>query len=178
MINREKLSRYLSYLLRHHPEKADLEIDRLGGWVSVEKLLAHLNISLEDLKEIVAKDKKRRYSFEGDKFERIRANQGHSVDVDLELRKVIPPDILYHGTAFRHLPEIRNEGLQSMGRHHVHLSETYEDALKVGNRHGRPVVIVIDSASMHRDGIEFYISENNVYLIEQVPPKYFLEIKS
>ncbi|MBD3407727.1 MAG: RNA 2'-phosphotransferase [Candidatus Lokiarchaeota archaeon] len=170
-----RISRYISYLLRHHPEKADLEVDKKGGWVSVEKLLAHLKISLDDLKQIVSTDRKGRYSFEGNEFKRIRANQGHSIDVDLELNTVTPPERLYHGTASRNLPSIKREGLKSMGRHHVHLSQTFEEARQVGARHGKPAVIVIDTAAMAEDGIEFWLSENGVFLVEEVAPKYFIE---
>lgn len=172
----QRLGRRLAYLLRHHPEAEGLILDKQGGWVEVEDLILKLGITLDELKQIVARDNKNRFSFEDKSCRRIRANQGHSIEVDLELKRVIPPDVLYHGTAKRLLESILQKGITRRGRHHVHLSRDIESAKRTGQRHGKPIVIIIDSAKMSQDAISFFLSENNVYLTEQVSPIYFKEI--
>ena len=130
-------------------------------------------IDMDTLERIVRENNKRRYSFNGD-HTRIRANQGHSLSVDVELKEAEPPRYLYHGTASRFLPAIQGEGIRRMSRQYVHLSGEFETAVAVGKRHGNPVVITIDAAAMRRDGITFYRSENGVWLCEHVEPKYFV----
>lgn len=148
------------------------------GWADVSKLLQGINntgrkIDIETLEGIVRTDEKGRYSFNDDKT-KIRANQGHSIKVDADLKELIPPDILYHGTATRFLGSILNqkEGLKPMGRLYVHLSKDYETAVKVGSRHGVPAVLEVAAGQMSKDGHRFYLSENEVWLAKSVPCKY------
>ena len=172
-----KLGRFLSLVLRHNPGAAGITLDE-HGWADVNELLAGVNragrkIDMDTLERIVRENNKRRYSFNGD-HTRIRANQGHSISVDVELKEAEPPRYLYHGTASRFLPAIQGEGIRRMSRQYVHLSGEFETAVAVGRRHGNPVVITIDAAAMRRDGITFYCSENGVWLCEHVEPKYFV----
>jgi len=174
-----KLSKYLSYHLRHHPEKLGLTLD-VGGWVSVDELLAAakksgFSISVWELEEVVAKNDKKRFSFD-DTGSKIRANQGHSVTVDLQLQPVKPPEILYHGTGQGSVDAILSQGLRKMSRHHVHLSPDVTTAKKVGDRHGRAVVLVVNAAMMYADGFEFYCSDNGVWLVDRVPPEYLQQM--
>lgn len=174
----EKTGRFLSYILRHHPETVDIVLDA-HGWADVGELLegahrAGYPIEMSDLERIVATNSKKRYSFNQD-HTRIRANQGHSVNVDLELKQVQPPDLLYHGTAERFLGEIRREGISRQSRQYVHLSADTETAVEVGKRHGEPVVLVIDAARMAADGTAFYRSENGVWLCDKVDWKYVIK---
>jgi putative RNA 2'-phosphotransferase len=172
----QRLGRRLTYLLRHHPEAEGLIIDKRGGWVDVGDLILKLDITLDELKQIVVQDDKCRFSFEDESYRRVRANQGHSIRVDLGLKQVVPPDVLYHGTATRFLESILQNGITRKSRHHVHLSTDRKSAIKIGQRHGKPIVIIIDSMKMNLDGISFYLSENDVYLTEYVNPIYFKEI--
>jgi putative RNA 2'-phosphotransferase len=170
-----KISRYLSRHLRHQPEKLGLILES-GGWVKVEELLKacaknNFPVSLEELKEVVEKNDKRRFSF-NETDEKIRANQGHSVEVDLELRPETPPARLFHGTAERSVAAIRARGLLKMARHHVHLSADAETARRVGARRGKPIVLVVDAAAMLAENFEFFVSANGVWLVEAVPPKF------
>lgn len=171
-------SKYMSYLLRHHPEDGNLTLDK-NGWCATNALIKSIqrkynDFSLKTLISIVETDSKQRYSFNEDKS-LIRANQGHSTtQVDIEFKEVIPPDVLYHGTAKRFLESIYKEGLKPMERQYVHLSRDYETALKVGKRHGTVSVIKINCKKMIENGIKFYLSENGVYLTKKVLPKYFL----
>ncbi len=151
-----------------------------GGWVSVDELLAACKkhsfpINRAELNEVVASNDKKRFSFDSTGI-LIRANQGHSVEVDLQLEPTVPPDVLYHGTGHRAVEAILREGLCKMSRHHVHLSSDMATAQKVGARHGRPVVFTVDAAAMHEDGYTFYCSENGVWLVERVPPEYLQQI--
>ncbi|WP_102125869.1 RNA 2'-phosphotransferase [Deinococcus planocerae] len=164
----ERLSRRLSYLLRHAPHEAGVPLEP-GGWLPVEAVLRHLRISREGLERVVRTNDKRRFTLEG---ERIRANQGHSVPVDLKLTPTPPPPVLYHGTHPEALPAIRREGLRRMSRHHVHLSPDPETARRVGARRGRPVVLTVRAGDMHGAGHVFYLSENGVWLVEAVPPEF------
>lgn len=170
-----KLSVFISLVLRHKPELAGIQLDE-HGWANVDELLDGIKssgreINREVLEEIVRTDSKQRYSFNGDKT-LIRANQGHSIPVDVELAKQQPPKFLYHGTAKRFVSSIKQEGLKSMGRLYVHLSTDEETALEVGKRHGNPVVLKINSERMHKDGVKFYLSQNGVWLTEYVDKKY------
>jgi putative RNA 2'-phosphotransferase len=165
---RVRLSKRLSYHLRHHPEEIGLTLQP-GGWANVGELLAALHITREELEEVVAWNPKRRFALEGD---RIRANQGHSIDVDLQLAPAEPPDALFHGTSERAVAIILREGLKKMSRHHVHLSADAELARTVGARHGRAVVLTVDAAAMRRDGMVFYCTQNLVWLVDEVDKKY------
>ncbi len=176
--NLQKMSRYLSYLLRHDPAAAGIALDE-HGWAKVDDLIAGVcakgrELNFETLVKIVERDTKRRYSFNEDRT-MIRANQGHSVAVDLEMKQLPPPDILYHGTAEKYLPSIREKGILKRSRNYVHLSTDAETARKVGARHGVPVVLVIDAAQMARDGFTFFLSENGVWQTEEVPFRYVKE---
>ena len=177
-----KISKYLSKHLRHTPERLGLTLAP-GGWVNVDDLLsacaAHqFSFARAELEEVVTASDKRRFSFDATKT-RIRANQGHSVDVDLQLEPQIPPDVLYHGTGEPSVPAILRSGLLKMSRHHVHLSREMETARKVGMRHGRPVILAIDTTAMQQAGFTFYCSDNGVWLVDEVPPQYLkvLDIK-
>lgn len=169
-----KISKYLSKHLRHIPERLGLTL-ALGGWVSVDKLLAagaahQFSLTRAELEEVVATSDKQRFSFDETKTY-IRANQGHSVEIDLQLEAQIPPNVLYHGTGERSVSAILESGLLKMSRHHVHLSLDVETACKVGMRHGRPAIFTVDAA-MHQAGFTFYCSDNGVWLVDRVPPQY------
>ena len=169
-----KASRFLALVLRHKPEKAGVSLDE-HGWASVDELVAGVAakrpFTREMLEEIVATDSKGRYSFNED-HTLIRANQGHSVDVDVELERAEPPATLYHGTAKRFLSSIMSRGLVPMSRLYVHLSLDEDTAIRVGSRHGHPVVLKVDACAMSEDGFEFYLSKNGVWLTKHVPPQY------
>lgn len=173
--NTVKLSKFLSLVLRHEPGTIGLVLDK-NGWVAVDELLAALNtagkeVDLPLLQHIVDTSDKKRFAFSSD-GRLIRANQGHSVDIDLNLQPVPPPDILYHGTASRFLDSIREQGLLPRSRQHVHLSHDEATATQVGARHGKPVVITVDTATMHAEGRLFYQSDNGVWLTDAVPAVY------
>lgn len=168
-----RISKYLAKHLRHQPERIGIELDE-HGWVAVDVLLASsashgFPISRAELVQVVGANDKQRYVIEGD---RIRANQGHSVVVDLDLPVTEPPALLFHGTVSRNLAGIRAEGLRPMNRHHVHLSVDRGTAERVGARRGRPVVLTVDAAGMHASGHEFRVSANGVWLVDQVAPEF------
>ncbi len=170
-----KLSKFLSLVLRHEPEKAGLTLDE-AGWADVDELLAGCNrrgkdLSRSRLERIVADCEKQRFAFSPDRT-RIRASQGHSVEVDLQYEPRTPPETLYHGTATRFLDSIRQQGLLKMERHHVHLSAETTMTMKVGARHGRPVLLTIRAGEMAAAGHVFYVSANHVWLVEAVPPEF------
>lgn len=170
-----KISKYLSKYLRHSPERLGLTLAP-GGWVGVDELLDacavdQFPVTRSELEEVVATSDKQRFSFDETKT-RIRANQGHTVEVDLQLEPQTPPDVLYHGTGERSVPSILQWGLLKRSRHHVHLSRDVETARKVGTRRGRPVVLSIDAVTMHQAGFTFYCSDNGVWLVDEVPPQY------
>ena len=165
----------MSLILRHQPERIGLSLDS-HGWADVEELMTKakktgIELTPEILKTVVAQNNKKRFIFNEDGT-RIRANQGHSISVDLDLKAIQPPDILYHGTATRFLESIKIEGLLSKGRHHVHLSSDEKSATSVGKRHGKPVVLIIKAREMVKEGYEFYRSENGVWLTDHVPVAY------
>ena len=173
-----KLSVFIRLILRHKPDTIGITIDEYG-WANVKELIDGINnsgrtINMDILEEIVWTDEKNRYSFNKDKT-KIRANQGHSIPVNVELKEKTPPDILYHGTATRFLENIKQQGIKSMSRLYVHLSKDQETAFKVGDRHGKSVVLIIDAKRMHNDGIKFYLSENNVWLTKYIDSKYIKE---
>jgi putative RNA 2'-phosphotransferase len=166
--------RYLSYVLRHRPDELGLVLQS-GGWVGVEELLGAMAdagrpLSRQGLERVVADDGKGCFSFD-EGGDRIRANQGHSVDVDLELEPVAPPEVLFHGTVKRFLASIHDLGLVRGSRHHVHLSADRETATTVGSRRGRPVLLTVDAAAMAQEGHVFFRSANGVWLVEQVPSR-------
>lgn len=169
-----RLSKRMSNALRHDPDRVGLALDE-GGWVSMADFLAALRISRAELDAVVAGNDKQRFAVERgpNGVERIRANQGHSIPVDLGLPPVPPPDRLYHGTSSRALASIRVTGLHRGERHHVHLSADVDTARKVGaRRDGAVVVLTVAAGAMARDGYEFYRSANGVWLTDQVPPAY------
>lgn len=170
-----RTSKFLSKHLRHQPARLGLTLAP-GGWVEVEALLAAcgaqgLPITRAELDEVVARNNKQRFAYD-ETGTRIRANQGHSVEVDLQLEPAVPPAVLYHGTGHATAEVIRREGLRRMRRHHVHLSPDVATATAVGARHGRPVVFAVDAAAMHAAGCVFYRSANGVWLVERVSPAY------
>jgi len=172
-----KKSKFLSLVLRHKPEVIGLKLDE-AGWVSVNELIKacsenKFELTLGELREIVETNDKKRFAFSDD-GKRIRASQGHSVDIELGYSPAIAPDKLFHGTASRFLGSIFSKGLIKGNRHHVHLSADVETAHSVGTRHGKPVVLEIDSAQMQTDGFLFYISENGVWLTDSVPVEYIV----
>ena len=166
-----KVSRYLSLILRHKPEQAGITLDE-HGWANVEELIKGVSkkypITIDILEEIVATDDKQRYSFSNDHM-LIRANQGHSVPVDVELEILEPPEYLYHGTAEKYIDSIMEKGLIPKSRLYVHLSEDIDTAAGVGKRHGEPVVYQINARNMHKCGFIFCKSKNGVWLVDRVP---------
>lgn len=170
-----KTSKFLSLVLRHEPGKIGLTLDS-NGWVEVQDLLDRLTehgkqINRQILEHVVATNDKKRFSFSDD-GSRIRANQGHSVEVDLALPPQTSPDVLFHGTATRFLDSIREKGLIPGDRQHVHLSCDEATAIKVGQRHGKPTVLIVRASEMQRAGIVFFCSDNGVWLTEHVAPKF------
>ncbi|MFF5766899.1 RNA 2'-phosphotransferase [Streptomyces tanashiensis] len=168
-----KVSKYLSKHLRHQPERIGLVLDA-HGWTEIDALLRAtaehgFPITREELDHVVATNDKKRFAIEGT---RIRASQGHTVAVDLDLPAAEPPAYLYHGTVADRLPAIRSEGLRPMARHHVHLSPDRETATRVGARRGRPVVLSVDAGAMRRAGHVFHVSANGVWLTDAVPPEF------
>lgn len=170
-----KTSKYLCKLLRHEPQLAGVTLDE-HGWADVSELLRGVNrthpLTMEQLEQIVRTDGKQRYSFNEDKT-KIRANQGHSISVDVELEACQPPELLYHGTGEKYLASILKNGLLPRSRLYVHLSPDPQTARIVGSRHGRPVILLVHSGQMSRDGIRFFRSVNGVWLTERVAPGYF-----
>ena len=171
-----KLSKFISLILRHKPEIINLKLDS-KGYVDTDLLITNINensnyeIDFEILKQIVDTDDKQRYSFNED-YTKIRANQGHSINVDVGLEVKQPPDILYHGTSSNYIFSIIKNGINSKSRMYVHLSKDIKTAINVGKRHGNPVVLEINAKRMYKDGIKFYLSKNNVWLTKYVPSKY------
>jgi putative RNA 2'-phosphotransferase len=181
-MNREqqkRISKRLSLHLRHEPETLGLTLEP-GGWVNVDDLIkgfskTHFNITREQLETVVKENDKQRFSFD-ETGTKIRANQGHSTEVDLQLEPQKPPDILYHGTAQNVLENILKDGLQRMARHHVHLSTDKEMMLKVGQRHGKPVLLKVRAREMLEAGHKFYLSANGVWLTDEVPAEFLERI--
>ena len=171
---REDTSRFIALILRHKPETIGITLDE-HGWADVQALLEGVSrthpLTREELEEIVRSDSKQRYAFNED-HTRIRANQGHSVAVDVELKEVKPPETLYHGTGEKYVSSIEREGLLPKSRLYVHLSSDTRTAQDVGARHGTPVIFLVDAGKMARDGYAFYLSQNGVWLTKQVPAQY------
>ena len=167
-------SKYISLILRHKPETIGLILDE-HGWADVQELIDGVSrthpLTKELLEKIVAEDEKMRYSFNEDK-KLIRANQGHSIPVDVELKEMKPPDVLYHGTGEKFVSGIMEKGLIPKSRLYVHLSEDVVTARKVGQRHGKPVIYTVKSGEMEKDGYKFFRSVNSVWLTKEVPVQY------
>lgn len=174
MVKDRDTSKFISLILRHKPETIGITLDE-HGWANVDELIAGVSkthpLDMAGLERIVAEDEKQRYSFNDDKT-LIRANQGHSIPVDVELEEVCPPEVLYHGTGEKYTPSIEEHGLIPKSRLYVHLSGDEDTARKVGQRHGKPVIYTVKSGEMYRDGIVFYRSVNGVWLTKAVPVKY------
>lgn len=169
------ISRFMSLILRHRPDQIGISLDE-HGWANVDELIAGIavkapNFNMEILEEIVRTDEKQRYSFNEDKT-LIRANQGHSIPVDVELEEKEPPEVLWHGTGEKYVSSIDEQGLIPKSRLYVHLSKDEETAVKVGKRHGKPVLYRVSAFKMHQDGYKFYLSANGVWLTKEVPVKY------
>lgn len=169
------ISKFLSLVLRHKPEEIGILMDS-EGWVDVKELLEKCSakkryINLQLLQQIVNTNDKQRFTFNHD-HTMIRANQGHTVEVDLKLEPVEPLQYLYHGTVAKFIESIKTTGLQKRERMHVHLSKDLDTAIKVGSRRGKPVILKVKAAEMHQDGYAFYLSQNGVWLCEAVPAKY------
>ena len=173
-MSEKDISKFISLILRHKPEVIGITLDE-HGWADVSELIEGVNrqypLDLPLLEKIVAEDEKQRYSFNEDKT-LIRANQGHSIPVDVEPEELTPPKYLYHGTGMKYVESIDRMGLIPKSRLFVHLSSDTETAIKVGMRHGTPVVYLVDSGKMSEDGYRFYRSVNGVWLTKEVPVKY------
>jgi putative RNA 2'-phosphotransferase len=172
---RTKISKFLSLILRHAPQTVGLRLEE-NGWVNVEELIIACAqngraLTREELEEVVETNDKKRFSFNASRT-KIRANQGHSIEIEIEFEKRTPPAILYHGTADKNVKSILERGLQKMRRHHVHLSIDKETARKVGMRYGKPVIFEIDTEAMIENNFEFFVSTNGVWLVENVPPQF------
>ena len=171
----KKKSKFLSLVLRHQPEKIGIQLDA-NGWIEVETLLTALDrhgrgMSRETLETVVRKNDKQRFSFSED-GRRIRANQGHSIDVELGYSSAEPPEMLFHGTPQQFVEAIKQDGLKKMIRHHVHLHSDVDTATAVGQRRGKPVLLKIRSGEMHRAGHVFFVTPNDVWLTDTVPPEF------
>lgn len=173
-MNIKETSKFMSLILRHKPETIGISLDE-HGWADVDELIAGISrtheFNRDMLEEIVRTDEKQRYSFNEDKT-LIRANQGHSIPVDVELDEVEPPEELWHGTGEKYVSSIDEQGLIPKSRLYVHLSKDKETAVKVGKRHGKPVLYVVKAGEMCKDGYKFYLSKNGVWLTKEVPVKY------
>jgi putative RNA 2'-phosphotransferase len=171
----QRVGRFLSLVLRHQPDAADVALDAFG-WVAVDVLLAGaarrgFPIERAELDEVVRTNDKQRFAVSED-GQRIRASQGHSVAVDLGLAATAPPAVLYHGTVERFVASILRDGLEKRARRHVHLSVDVQTATRVGARRGAPVLLRVDAAAMHAAGHAFFLSSNGVWLTEHVPPRF------
>ena len=172
------VSKFLSLILRHRPEAIGITLDE-HGWADVSELIEGVSkthhLDMQTLEEIVRSDSKQRYSFSEDK-RLIRANQGHSIPVDVELDRLDPPDILFHVTGKKYMKSIEKEGLLPKGRLYVHLSKDTKTAKTVGARHGTPIVYKVRAGAMARDGYEFFLSKNGVWLTKKVPVEYLVRL--
>ena len=178
MINEKenkKISKFLSFVLRHNPESIGLKLDD-NGWAETEDLLKKMNdrgfnVTADVLNHIVATNSKQRFSFNENKT-KIRASQGHSINVELNLKAATPPEYLYHGTGEKFVSSILANGLQKRERQQVHLSKDRETAIEVGQRHGKPRVFIVEATHMCSEGFLFYLSDNNIWLTDHVPAQY------
>lgn len=176
-MNINETSKFISLILRHKPETIGISLDE-HGWADVDELIAGISrtheLNKDILEEIVRTDDKQRYSFNEDKT-LIRANQGHSIPVDVELDEVKPPEELWHGTGEKYVLSIDKQGLLPKSRLYVHLSKDEETAVKVGKRHGKPVLYIVKAGKMYKDGYKFYLSKNGVWLTKEVPVRYLMK---
>jgi len=178
MINEKKqthISKFLSLVLRHKPETIGIQLD-LNGWIDVSELIEKSNkygiqFDRETLNHIVVTNSKKRFAF-NDKLDKIRASQGHSIEIELGYTNRKPPETLFHGTSEKSVQSILENGLERKNRQHVHLSSDIDTAIKVGQRHGKPFIFLVLAEQMHKDNFEFYISDNGVWLTNNVPIKY------
>lgn len=171
----KRISKFLSLVLRHKSETIGITLDK-NGWTPVTDLIEKLgtagtSIDFSILKHVVDTNTKKRFAF-NDTFDKIRASQGHSITIELGYEQQVPPEILYHGTAAQHIESILSTGLNKGSRHQVHLSADTTTAFNVGKRHGKPVILEVAAGKMHKDGFAFFVSENNVWLTDNVPPVY------
>lgn len=178
-MNLDTISKFISMILRHKPEEIGITLDE-HGWANVDELINGISkqykgFGMSELEEIVRTDNKQRYSFNEDKT-LIRANQGHSIQVDVELKEKEPPRVLYHGTGMKYVNSINKQGLKPKSRLYVHLSADERTATKVGERHGTPAIYIIDAEHMYEDGYKFYQSVNGVWLTKTVPIEYMSQI--
>ncbi|WP_159023131.1 RNA 2'-phosphotransferase [Formosa sp. L2A11] len=169
------ISKFLSLVLRHKPETIGIKLDQ-NGWIEINELINKsskygVNFDRDTLNHIVATNSKKRFAF-NDKQDKIRASQGHSIAIQLGYKNQKPPEILFHGTAEKSLQSILEKGLKKQDRQHVHLSSNIETATKVGQRHGKPYVFLVLAEQMYKDNFEFFLSENGVWLTNNVPKKY------
>ena len=173
----KETSKFISLILRHKPETIGISLDE-HGWADVEELIKGIartrDFDMDMLEEIVRTDEKQRYSFNEDKT-LIRANQGHSIPVDVELDEKEPPEELWHGTGEKYVSSIDTQGLIPKSRLYVHLSKDQETAVKVGQRHGKPVLYIVKAGEMYSDGYKFFLSKNGVWLTKEVPVKYLMK---
>lgn len=172
------ISKFLSLVLRHQPETIGIQLDK-QGWAGIEELLEKANhygvrFDREILNHIVASNPKKRFAF-NDTYDKIRASQGHSIDIELGYSNQRPPEILYHGTGEKSVQSITATGLEKRSRQHVHLSSDPETAIKVGQRHGKPYVFKVLAEKMYLDNFPFFLSANGVWLTDHVPPAYLKE---
>lgn len=171
----KSISKFLSYVLRHNPDKLGITLDE-NGWTSVATLLEKINVepyslSMQELEDVVATNNKKRFAFNEDKT-MIRASQGHSVNIDLGIQPQQPPEYLYHGTVEKFITSIQDKGLMKGTRQHVHLSADKETAINVGSRRGKPIILTVRSGEMHAQNHNFYQSENGVWLTDKVPTEF------
>jgi len=178
-----KISKFLSLILRHKPEIINLKLDK-NGWANIDELIEKTNnketnivLNYDLLEKIVSINDKKRFKIDPE-GKRIRANQGHSLNVDIELKEIKPPDILFHGTAIKFIENIKKKGINRGNRLYVHLSPNKEIAMAVGKRHGKPIVLDINSKKMFQDGYKFYLSENLIWLTKKILPIYIYSLDS
>ena len=171
----KEISKFMSLVLRHQPEKINIILDK-NGWTDVAIFLSQMNtkgfsVDMKKLEEIISINEKQRFAL-NDTKDKIRANQGHSVEIDLGLSPTEPPQILYHGTSQNAISSIKEQGITKQNRQHVHLSAQMETAINVGSRHGKVVVLTVRALEMHQNGEIFYISDNGVWLTDMIETKY------
>lgn len=176
----KNLSKFLSYVLRHKPEEINLQLDA-NGWASLEELLSKLRkefptVTFDELLKVVETNDKKRFTFNEDET-KIRANQGHSIAVSLELEKTVPPEILYHGTVEKYIDSIFSDGIKKMNRTHVHLSANIETAKIVAQRRGLPIILTIRAKEMCNKGFDFFLSKNGVWLTDFVPSEFVSKLE-
>jgi putative RNA 2'-phosphotransferase len=176
---RIKISKYISKHLRHQPDRLGLVLEE-GGWISVDRFLdaakaGNFPISRSELEFVVQNCDKQRFALDAS-GDRIRANQGHTIEVDLQLQPQVPPEILYHGTNKEAVAGIESSGLLKMARHHVHLSTNLETARRVGSRRGQVVIYGVRALALQQTGIDFFQADNGVWLVDHVPPEYLTQL--